>query len=153
LKINYKQNMILPGIDRLFAGCSAHGQPRHLPRLGDERVQEAGVRPVRQICIVSSFTQLPLYSISYQCRAQSLQHIPPDQMPPQCLDFVCQMNGIIFGEAHSCDCDLTGSISGICNPQGGQCECKPNVVGRRWANNNLGCWLKTMPPIPSCFQL
>ena len=31
----------------------------------------------------------------------------------------------------ACDCDLTGSTSFECNPVGGQCECKDNVVGRR----------------------
>lgn len=30
-----------------------------------------------------------------------------------------------------CKCDPTGSISSLCNPEGGQCECKPNVVGRK----------------------
>ena len=30
-----------------------------------------------------------------------------------------------------CDCDLTGSLSFECEQAGGQCECKPNVVGRR----------------------
>ena len=24
-----------------------------------------------------------------------------------------------------------GSYSHVCSPQGGQCECKPNVIGRR----------------------
>ena len=30
-----------------------------------------------------------------------------------------------------CACDLTGSYSPNCEPIGGQCECKPNVIGRR----------------------
>lgn len=30
-----------------------------------------------------------------------------------------------------CVCDPTGSESTICNPLGGQCECKPNVIGRQ----------------------
>uniref|UniRef100_A0A1I8B0Z9 Laminin subunit beta-1 n=1 Tax=Meloidogyne hapla TaxID=6305 RepID=A0A1I8B0Z9_MELHA len=67
----------------------------------------------------------------FQCRALSLSGTPASQMPLQCLDLVCPMNGPIVGEAVSCDCDLTGSTSGICNAKGGQCECKPNVVGRR----------------------
>uniref|UniRef100_A0A915MXT1 Laminin subunit beta-1 n=1 Tax=Meloidogyne javanica TaxID=6303 RepID=A0A915MXT1_MELJA len=67
----------------------------------------------------------------FQCRALSLSGTPASQMPLPCLDLVCPMNGPIVGEAVSCDCDLTGSTSGICNAKGGQCECKPNVVGRR----------------------
>lgn len=30
-----------------------------------------------------------------------------------------------------CDCDGTGSESIICDPYGGQCICKANVVGRK----------------------
>lgn len=30
-----------------------------------------------------------------------------------------------------CDCDPSGSLSLFCEPQGGQCECKPGVGGRR----------------------
>ncbi|XP_037549573.1 usherin [Nematolebias whitei] len=30
-----------------------------------------------------------------------------------------------------CDCDLLGSLSSFCEPEGGQCECKPGVGGRQ----------------------
>lgn len=30
-----------------------------------------------------------------------------------------------------CDCDPQGSESAICDKSGGQCVCKPNVMGRR----------------------
>ena len=30
-----------------------------------------------------------------------------------------------------CDCDPTGSTSAECEPIGGQCKCKKNVIGRR----------------------
>lgn len=33
--------------------------------------------------------------------------------------------------AFQCECDPTGSRSYECDPLGGQCDCKPNVVGRR----------------------
>lgn len=31
----------------------------------------------------------------------------------------------------ACQCDPQGSLSSECNPHGGQCLCKPAVVGRR----------------------
>lgn len=30
-----------------------------------------------------------------------------------------------------CDCDVSGSMSTVCQAQGGQCHCKPYVFGRR----------------------
>ena len=30
-----------------------------------------------------------------------------------------------------CGCDPTGSYSSVCATIGGQCQCKPNVIGRR----------------------
>ncbi|VVC44657.1 Hypothetical protein CINCED_3A025090 [Cinara cedri] len=33
--------------------------------------------------------------------------------------------------AVSCLCDYDGSLSFVCDPYGGQCQCKPNVIGRR----------------------
>ncbi|XP_023277248.1 laminin subunit beta-1-like, partial [Seriola lalandi dorsalis] len=35
--------------------------------------------------------------------------------------------GLLFPE---CQCDLQGSLSTVCDPSGGQCQCRPNVVGR-----------------------
>lgn len=31
----------------------------------------------------------------------------------------------------ACHCDPTGSVSKLCSEYGGNCQCKPNVVGRR----------------------
>lgn len=33
--------------------------------------------------------------------------------------------------ALSCLCDSDGSLSYVCDPYGGQCQCRPNVIGRR----------------------
>lgn len=61
-----------------------------------------------------------------------MQLVPQDRLSVECLKFVCRLAGLIYDRGFQCDCDPTGSVSGICKAEGGQCECKPNVVGRRW---------------------
>lgn len=58
---------------------------------------------------------------------------PTSQMSIPCLDLGYLMNG----EAVSWDCDLPG---GICNAKCGQCEWKPNVLGRRCEHRAAGTY-------------
>uniref|UniRef100_A0A914C176 Laminin subunit beta-1 n=1 Tax=Acrobeloides nanus TaxID=290746 RepID=A0A914C176_9BILA len=67
----------------------------------------------------------------YQCRAQALALTPLENLSQECVRFICPVAAVIFDRGLECDCDPTGSVSGICRATGGQCECKPNVVGRR----------------------
>ncbi|KAK5978279.1 Laminin subunit beta-1, partial [Trichostrongylus colubriformis] len=48
-----------------------------------------------------------------------------------CERYICPVAAAVLNRTSSCDCDPTGSVSGICSVKGGQCECKPNVIGRR----------------------
>ncbi|XP_029457074.1 laminin subunit beta-4-like isoform X2 [Rhinatrema bivittatum] len=48
-----------------------------------------------------------------------------------CIKLVCSISAIIHDGALSCQCDLQGSTSAVCDKVGGQCKCKPNVIGRR----------------------
>jgi hypothetical protein len=38
---------------------------------------------------------------------------------------------VLIFDFPACECDSTGSYSSLCNPTGGYCSCKPNVVGRK----------------------
>lgn len=67
----------------------------------------------------------------YQCRMVTLQLVPQDRLSNECLQFICRVAGLIYGRGMECECDPTGSISGICKAGGGQCDCKPNVMGRK----------------------
>uniref|UniRef100_A0A7E4V2G9 Laminin subunit beta-1 n=1 Tax=Panagrellus redivivus TaxID=6233 RepID=A0A7E4V2G9_PANRE len=78
----------------------------------------------------------------FACRYRSLAVVPQGTkyMPDECQRFICPVSAIIFNRGLECQCDPTGSVSGICNTQGGQCECKPNVIGRRCDKCAIGTY-------------
>uniref|UniRef100_A0A8C4QXA4 Laminin, beta 2 (laminin S) n=1 Tax=Eptatretus burgeri TaxID=7764 RepID=A0A8C4QXA4_EPTBU len=47
-----------------------------------------------------------------------------------CAQLICSMSAVLHNGALSCNCNPQGSLSGECDPNGGQCQCRPNVVGR-----------------------
>jgi len=68
--------------------------------------------------------------LRYRCTELQLHtHMP--ELPEICKKHIFSISAIVHRRALECDCDLTGSLSYECNPVGGQCECKSNVVGRR----------------------
>lgn len=67
----------------------------------------------------------------YQCRHQAISLIPMSALSDVCQRYICPVAASVFSRGLDCACDPTGSFSGICEPKGGQCDCKPNVVGRR----------------------
>ncbi|MFH4984454.1 hypothetical protein AB6A40_011163 [Gnathostoma spinigerum] len=76
----------------------------------------------------------------YQCRHDVLSLKPTSELSDVCTRYICPVAAIVFNQSFDCDCDPTGSVSGICAPKGGQCECKPNVVGRRCDQCAMGTY-------------
>ncbi|XP_033106488.1 laminin subunit beta-1-like [Anneissia japonica] len=58
----------------------------------------------------------------YRVDKQSLQQV--------CEELLFIISTITYNGGIDCACDPTGSTSNICAAVGGQCSCKPNVVGR-----------------------
>ncbi|KJH49213.1 laminin EGF-like protein [Dictyocaulus viviparus] len=67
----------------------------------------------------------------HQCRNFVLSLTPRNLLSETCERYICPVAAAILNSTSVCDCDPTGSVSGICSVKGGQCECKPNVIGRR----------------------
>uniref|UniRef100_A0A8C5T9A9 Laminin subunit beta-1 n=1 Tax=Malurus cyaneus samueli TaxID=2593467 RepID=A0A8C5T9A9_9PASS len=66
----------------------------------------------------------------YQC-LEVFRMPPPHPLAQACARLVCSVSALMHGGALSCQCDPQGSRSSECQVQGGQCECKPHVIGRR----------------------
>nr|XP_015824217.2 laminin subunit beta-2 isoform X1 [Nothobranchius furzeri] len=66
----------------------------------------------------------------YRCYEGTKSVIRP-QMSDTCAKLISSMSAVINNGALSCNCDPQGSISSICDVRGGQCRCRPNVIGRR----------------------
>ncbi|XP_031417593.1 laminin subunit beta-4 [Clupea harengus] len=50
--------------------------------------------------------------------------------PEQCKGLVSSVSALVHNGAIPCDCNSEGAYRETCAKFGGQCECKPNVIGR-----------------------
>ncbi|TKS77036.1 Laminin subunit beta-1 [Collichthys lucidus] len=66
----------------------------------------------------------------YMC-LDSFMMTPMPALAEMCSKLICSISSIIHDGALPCQCDPQGSQSGECDKVGGQCLCKPNVMGRR----------------------
>uniref|UniRef100_A0A672V459 Laminin subunit beta-1 n=1 Tax=Strigops habroptila TaxID=2489341 RepID=A0A672V459_STRHB len=66
----------------------------------------------------------------YRC-LEAFRMAPPPALAQACARLVCSVSALMHGGALPCQCDPQGSRSSECQPQGGQCQCKPHVLGRR----------------------
>uniref|UniRef100_A0A3P9JI64 Laminin subunit beta 2 n=1 Tax=Oryzias latipes TaxID=8090 RepID=A0A3P9JI64_ORYLA len=66
----------------------------------------------------------------YHCHEGAKSVIRP-QMSETCAKLISSMSAIINDGALACNCDPQGSMSSVCDVRGGQCRCRPNVIGRR----------------------
>lgn len=64
------------------------------------------------------------------------------QANPFCRQALYSLSSTFNERAVACSCDIRGSIdpNGQCEPYGGQCSCKPNVIGRRCDRCRTGFW-------------
>ncbi|KAM9785727.1 laminin subunit beta-1 [Neosynchiropus ocellatus] len=65
----------------------------------------------------------------YMC-LDSFMITPMPKLAEMCSKLICSISSIIHDGALACECDPQGSLTGECEKVGGQCRCKPNVMGR-----------------------
>uniref|UniRef100_A0A4W4F2M8 Laminin subunit beta-2 n=1 Tax=Electrophorus electricus TaxID=8005 RepID=A0A4W4F2M8_ELEEL len=65
----------------------------------------------------------------YRCLENS-QSVVKTPMPDICLQTPLHLSLCLALSLSACECDPQGSLSTVCDPNGGQCQCRPNVVGR-----------------------
>lgn len=67
----------------------------------------------------------------YRCGDYFITVYKGSPIPEACRNYQYSIGIYVHGGARDCECDPTGSKSGICDQIGGKCVCKPNVGGRR----------------------
>ncbi|KYO48268.1 laminin subunit alpha-2 isoform B [Alligator mississippiensis] len=72
-----------------------------------------------------------------QCGGNSF-YIDPVTSPSFCKDSMRSLVAFYNNGALLCNCHRAGSISPTCNPWGGQCDCKPNIIGRQCSRCQTG---------------
>nr|AAI61643.1 LOC100145762 protein [Xenopus tropicalis] len=78
------------------------------------------------------------YHFISQCGANSFQSNPANSK--FCRDAAISLSLFYNNGAQPCDCHEAGALGTACEPHGGQCNCRPNVIGRDCSRCATGYW-------------
>ncbi|KAM9752098.1 laminin subunit alpha-5 isoform 2-T2 [Menidia menidia] len=79
------------------------------------------------------------YDFISNCGQNSF-YINPSSAPPFCLASAVSLSAFFNNGALPCGCHEAGAQSDTCQQFGGQCQCRPNVIGRDCSMCATGFW-------------
>ncbi|XP_068161173.1 laminin subunit alpha-5 isoform X2 [Antennarius striatus] len=79
------------------------------------------------------------YDFISNCGQNSF-YINPSSASPFCLNSAVSLSAFFNNGAMPCACHEVGADSDTCEPFGGQCRCRPNVIGRDCSMCATGYW-------------
>ncbi|XP_056896731.1 laminin subunit beta-2 isoform X1 [Takifugu flavidus] len=97
---------------------------------------------IDSLVLIPKYTELPGfhgYEPEAEQRRQEMIHYmcmdsflvtPMPALAEMCSKLICSISSIIHGGALPCHCNPQGSLSSECSKVGGQCHCKPYVIGQ-----------------------
>ncbi|KAM9590306.1 LOW QUALITY PROTEIN: laminin subunit alpha-5 [Trichechus inunguis] len=79
------------------------------------------------------------YDFISHCAAQGY-HVSPSSSSPFCRDAAISLSLFYNNGARPCHCHEVGATGPTCEPFGGQCPCRPHVIGRDCSRCATGYW-------------
>lgn len=73
-----------------------------------------------------------------RCITDPSYHVDPENMSDYCKDGLFRLTTSFNNGALRCRCNTEGSNGFSCKAYGGQCSCKPNVIGRQCTECKAG---------------
>ncbi|XP_035280923.1 laminin subunit beta-4 [Anguilla anguilla] len=140
-----KQTVVLSGSGRTSLldpfMCLNHGGEYHIEIVFEQRTND-DPRPSAFILIDSIGLVPKIDSLQNFCSDLSLDEfqrygciglgvdVGLPVLPEVCEKLIISMSARIHNGAVRCRCNAEGAVSTSCSKLGGQCQCKPNVIGR-----------------------